>query len=564
VATADFSRYSSTVSSIEHAIDTIHGLGMKVLLKPMLDVGDGTWRAYINPSDRDLWFANYTNFLGTFADIAEAKGVELYSIGCELNNMEDTANNGRWTDLISNIRSRYDGELTYSANHSPADGVGGGYESVAWWDQLDYIGIDAYFPLSPPGQNNTTLAQLTASWQSRADTIESWRTSRGLTQRVLFTEVGYQSVDGSTQTPWGGSGPVDLAEQADAYEALLTVMSDRSWWDGAFWWSWETNPYAGGPMDTGFTPQNKPAQDVLQSFYGGPGPPPPPTGAPTQTFFSWESGLEGWQVPAFAGRPATNGQSSVGATAGEHSLAVTQTGSGFSWDTYVTLTGDALTAFSLALVDGPSQYRIEFDVTYDTAFIPQGSVTFISNYMAINNAAGNWTQVDGIASTNGRTNQTIHVALPLTSWTSLAGGSSSYSFYLAINGNWGSGSATVFYDNFRLVNINAPLTGDYNSDGLVDAADYTVWRNTLGSTDDLRADGNLNGVVDATDYQLWKANFGTQAGAGSGIRLAAVPEPESLLLGGLAALFTIFLHLTGQGREYLLSSCSSALPSTKW
>src|SRR5262245_47297329 len=71
----DFTRYSSTTSSVAHAIDTIHSLGMKVLLKPMLDVSDGTWRANIDPSDKDLWFANYTNFLGSFADMAQSKGV---------------------------------------------------------------------------------------------------------------------------------------------------------------------------------------------------------------------------------------------------------------------------------------------------------------------------------------------------------------------------------------------------------------------------------------------------------------------------------------------------------
>src|SRR5262245_61088457 len=53
----DFTRYSSTPSSVAHAIDTIHSLGMKVLLKPMLDVSDGTWRANIDPSDKDLWFS---------------------------------------------------------------------------------------------------------------------------------------------------------------------------------------------------------------------------------------------------------------------------------------------------------------------------------------------------------------------------------------------------------------------------------------------------------------------------------------------------------------------------
>src|SRR6185295_2954881 len=103
----DFTKYSSTVSSVAHAIDTIHSLGMKVLLKPMLDVSDGTWRANINPSNKDTWFTNYTNFLGTFADMAQAKGVELFSIGCEMNTLEQSANNTRWTNLISNMRSRY-------------------------------------------------------------------------------------------------------------------------------------------------------------------------------------------------------------------------------------------------------------------------------------------------------------------------------------------------------------------------------------------------------------------------------------------------------------------------
>ncbi len=256
----DFSRYSSTMSSIEHAIDTIHSLGMKVLLKPMLDVSDGTWRAYIDPSDKNQWFANYTNFVGSFADMAQSKGVELLSIGCEMNTLEQSANNSYWSNLISNIRSRYSGKLTYAANWSSIGQNVGGYQNVPWWNQLDDIGIDAYFPIAT--SNNTTLSGLTTAWQNQANSIDNWRTTSGLANKqVLFTEVGYQSADGAAKTPWGvsGSPTLDLQEQADAYHALLSVMTTKSWWDGAFWWSWETNPYAGGSNDSGFTPQNKPA-----------------------------------------------------------------------------------------------------------------------------------------------------------------------------------------------------------------------------------------------------------------------------------------------------------------
>lgn len=76
---------------------------------------------------------------------------------------------------------------------------------------------------------------------------------------------------------------------------------------------------------------------------------------------------------------------------------------------------------------------------------------------------------------------------------------------------------------------------DYNADGLVDAADYTLWHDTLGSTADLRADGNGNFIIDEGDFDVWKSLFGTSyAGAGQG-SAAAVPEPGTWLLGMFAA-----------------------------
>jgi Dockerin type I domain len=56
--------------------------------------------------------------------------------------------------------------------------------------------------------------------------------------------------------------------------------------------------------------------------------------------------------------------------------------------------------------------------------------------------------------------------------------------------------------------LRVAFVGDYNLDGTVDAADYTVWRDALGSKTDLRADGDGDGVVDEADFKLWRAHFG--------------------------------------------------------
>jgi T5SS/PEP-CTERM-associated repeat protein len=73
------------------------------------------------------------------------------------------------------------------------------------------------------------------------------------------------------------------------------------------------------------------------------------------------------------------------------------------------------------------------------------------------------------------------------------------------------------------------LTGDYNLDGVVDAVDYTVWRNAVDSGD-LAADGDNSGSVDGGDYDVWKANYGNTApSSGAGGLSLAVPEPASLI-----------------------------------
>jgi hypothetical protein len=81
------------------------------------------------------------------------------------------------------------------------------------------------------------------------------------------------------------------------------------------------------------------------------------------------------------------------------------------------------------------------------------------------------------------------------------------------------------------------LAGDYNGDGKVSAADYTVWRDTLGSSTDLRADGNNSTTIDPGDYTIWLDNFGAGFGSGAGSVAFAVPEPSALWLALGSLLF---------------------------
>jgi Metallo-peptidase family M12B Reprolysin-like len=103
---------------------------------------------------------------------------------------------------------------------------------------------------------------------------------------------------------------------------------------------------------------------------------------------------------------------------------------------------------------------------------------------------------------------------------------------------------------FQRTSFPQPITtfilGDYNRDGVVDAADYGVWRNTNGSTGALAADGNGNGRIDEGDYTVWRSNFGRTGGAGQEFS-SAVPEPGTL--AGLQIGFVFLCFFSRQSRK---------------
>ena len=255
VITGDPTKYSASTESIKYAIDQIHARGMKVMLKPNIDLRNGNWRAYINPSN--AWFSSYSSFIQFWADLATEKSVDMLCIGCEYKNTQSW--DSSWRMIAATARAHYSGPITYAANHDD-------YNTITWWDALDYIGIDAYFALT--GTNTPTLSQLSSAWETKANAIQTWRNTNFPTLPVIFTEIGYQSADGCNQTPWNTtSGIADATEQNNCYEACFEVMTQRNWFYGMYWWQWDTDPNSGGPTTTTFTPQNKSTETTVRTWY---------------------------------------------------------------------------------------------------------------------------------------------------------------------------------------------------------------------------------------------------------------------------------------------------------
>jgi hypothetical protein len=310
----DERRASPSDASVRRAIGEAQARGLRVMLKPYFDVKDLTWRAEIAPRDTAAWWASYRAFLFHYLDMATELGVGEFALGTEMISMTKARWTDQWRRLIADARARYPGKLTYSANWGKR---GAEYQQIDWWDQLDYIGISAYFPLSLKAR--PSLDELVAGWtrftDSYGDTY-NWVADIGAVQAragkpVLFTEIGFGAYP-NTAGRWDvtETKTVDLEAQRRAYEATLRVWSAVPWMQGIYWWYWDTDPAAGGAYDRGQTPLNKPAADVLTAWFGGTGvtaAPAAPSPQPDTLLAGSESAPVGpapAQPAPYAGHPA--------------------------------------------------------------------------------------------------------------------------------------------------------------------------------------------------------------------------------------------------------------------
>ncbi len=246
---------------ISETTQMARSLHIRTLLKPHLWVGKG-WPGDIqmnSDADWQLWFSQYETFMLHYASLAEKNRIDILCIGTEL--QKTTEKEKEWRSLIQKIKSVYHGSLTYAANFHVE------YETISFWDELDFIGIQAYFPLST--SKDPELHELLAAWKSPMESIE--RVQKKFNKPVLFTEIGYRSTHDAAVEPWQWpkaeqSTQACYEAQAECYKAFFESVWNKKWFAGVYFWKW----YPQGPRRMGsidFTPQNKLAEKVLKDNF---------------------------------------------------------------------------------------------------------------------------------------------------------------------------------------------------------------------------------------------------------------------------------------------------------
>jgi hypothetical protein len=235
--------------------------GYKVMLKPHVWKRHGSFtghHGYETDEEWESFEASYSKYILTFAKLAQEEKVELFCIGTEWGKFVEERPL-YWRKLIQEVRKVYTGELTYAANWDE-------YKKVPFWKDLDYIGVDAYFPLAQ--EKTPTTAQVKYELLHPLNQLRIISTSNS--KPILFTEFGYRSIDFTTRKPWesGREGIVNLQGQTNAYEAFFESFWSQDFIAGGFIWKWFANHVeVGGESNNGFTPQNKPVEKVIIDWY---------------------------------------------------------------------------------------------------------------------------------------------------------------------------------------------------------------------------------------------------------------------------------------------------------
>ena len=243
-------------------IGRLRAAGYRVFVKPHLwitDPSEGSWRAEVFPDDWTVWSTGYRDFILRYARLAAAAGAEQFCVGTELTRVSGERPEF-WRSLVAEVRTIYPGKLTYAANWYRE------FEQITFWETLDYIGVQAYFPLTE--REHPDVGELERGWQPHLRALAA--VAQQHDRPLLFTELGYKSTPDAAIRPWEWMEhqPTlpDAAPdtQSNCYRAFFTTVWDQPWFAGVHLWQLRGPQRRGDPSDDrNFTPQGKPATAVI-------------------------------------------------------------------------------------------------------------------------------------------------------------------------------------------------------------------------------------------------------------------------------------------------------------
>lgn len=235
--------------------------GYKVMLKPHVWKRHGSYtghHTYTNEADWKAFEKSYSNYILHFAKIAEETKTEIFCVGTEWEKFALQRPNF-WFQLIKDVKHVYHGKVTYAANWDE-------YKRISFWKELDYIGVDAYFPLT--NSKTPSTEEVIASLIPYKEELKTL--SKKINKPIIFTEFGYRSKDKNAEKPWESdrAGEVNLTAQNNAYHGFFASFWKEDFIAGGFLWKWFANyPNAGGPQNNEFTPQNKPVEKIIKEWF---------------------------------------------------------------------------------------------------------------------------------------------------------------------------------------------------------------------------------------------------------------------------------------------------------
>jgi hypothetical protein len=254
--------FGETRAGAKQYIETLRKKNINVMIKPQIWIWRGEFTGLLKmntEADWKLLEESYSGFILEYADLAEAVNAEVFCIGTEL---EQFIKNRPvyWSNLITEIRTIYTGKLTYAANWDE-------FSRTPFWTEVDYIGIDAYFPVS--AMQTPTIEDCIKGWEKHKQGLKEF--SKKLNRPILFTEYGYRSVDYTGKEPWRydrSMTSINLEAQNNATQALFEAVWKEDWFAGGYLWKWFVDHgEVGGLKDNQFTPQNKPVETIIKTFY---------------------------------------------------------------------------------------------------------------------------------------------------------------------------------------------------------------------------------------------------------------------------------------------------------